>query len=84
VGFSRTSGLEGPLEAGLGMCFLEALRIVAEVVDGAERRGRQIAPPWGRRNRGIDVGGIVLWVWLILINSNLSVCRFRYGGRENN
>lgn len=45
MGFSRTSGLEGPLGAGLGVCFLEALRIVTEVVDGVERRLRQIAPP---------------------------------------
>jgi hypothetical protein len=66
VGFSRTSGLEGAFAAGFGVCFLEALRIMCEVVDGVGRRARQIAPPCGRRNRGMEiVDGMVMWVALV-------------------
>jgi len=57
VGFSRTRALEDFLGA-----LWEALRIakeeVEEVVDAI--RVRQIAPRWGRRNRGIEVGGGIL------------------------
>jgi hypothetical protein len=53
-GFSRTRGFELFLGA---LC--EALRIVRAVDVDVERRVRHNALPWGKRNRGIVVGGIL-------------------------